>query len=160
MTSRRRPLSDNVDKLPLTPTRHPKPVLAGVKFPCDMKGGMTRRLKNLVSAWMVVLVGLSLSPGCGDVSREGTYSGSDDAFVRVMDDKVVELRLVYKGNSGLLFASGRLNIRTQATIGDGSFQVTGQGEAVVTGTFVDGNRKIKGTWSDDGVTGTWSAGKD
>ncbi len=38
MTSYSNFLSDNVDKLPLTPTRHPKPVWAGVKFPCDMKG--------------------------------------------------------------------------------------------------------------------------
>ncbi len=110
--------------------------------------------------WMVVLVGLSLSPGCGDVSREGSYSGSNDAFVRVLDDKVTEVRLIYKGNQGLLFASGKLNVRTQAAITDGNFEVTGQGEVVVKGTFVDGNRKIKGTWTDDGVTGTWSAGKD
>jgi hypothetical protein len=104
-------------------------------------------------------LGLAGGLGCGPVDRDGTYSGPDGAFVKVQGDYVVELRLIPKGNAGLMLSAASVGRTGMFKIENGSFTVLTQGPTIM-GTFVDGNRKIDGTWSEGAISGTWRASKD
>lgn len=117
------------------------------------------RSLSLIKLTFVTLLALSGAIACGPVDRDGTYSGPDGAFVKVDGDYVLELRLIPKGNAGFTISAANIARTGMFKIENDSFTVLTQGPTIK-GTFVDGNRKISGTWSEGEVSGTWRASKD
>jgi hypothetical protein len=115
--------------------------------------------RNLVAGlWAFPL--LVVLAGCGGaVSREGTYSGPNEAMIVVTNDVVTKVRLRYAGNTGFTVASALISVEGTWMIEGDAFTVPTAGPTL-RGTFVDGNHKISGTWQEGPVKGTWSAHKD
>lgn len=122
-----------------------------------------RRARRVI-AW---LFGAALLASCGQdpVDRDGIYSGPDGAFVRVVKGHVAELRLTLKGNAstgtGLGTFSGENVDKTgMVPVQGDTFEAQAVNNVTIFGTFVDGNRRIEGTWSQPPVKGSWSAAKN